>query len=150
MYVGIQDSDMSVLFLFSPTYWQYCTLMSIVRQIFSPSLSLARVLFVYCLAIFSLIDCLIIDGLVNCNIHKGYVVRVFVLRDVQCVDVFILFLIDTLFFFFYVIQLLINNLCKHIRYSAMLDYISYPLYLELQQSLMNMKHNELMNINKSI
>ncbi len=99
MYVGIQDSDMSVLFLFFS---------HILTVLYSNehcptdflSLSLARVLFVYCLAIFSLIDCLIIDGLVNCNIHKGYVVRVFVLRDVQCVDVFILFLIDTLFFFF--------------------------------------------------
>jgi len=81
------------------------------------ALALSLIFFVYCLAIFPFIDCLIINGLLNCNIRKGYVVRVFVLRDVQCVDVFILFLIITLLlsFSFCVTHLRINNLCKHTK-----------------------------------
>jgi hypothetical protein len=120
--------------------------MSIVRRFFFLFFfSYSLILFVYCLSIFSLIDCLIINSLLNCNIHKGYVVRVVVLRDVQCVDVFILFLIITLFLlFFCVTHLLLNNLCKHLKV-----YISYPFYLELRQSLMNIKHNESMNITRN-
>jgi hypothetical protein len=79
------------------------------------------VLFVYCLAIFSLIDCLIINGLMNCNTQKkGYVASVFVLRDVQCVDIYLFFSLSSLYslcvFFLYVTHLLINNLCKHKKY----------------------------------